>query len=270
MNERHLHLVGEAHEEREKPCPSHQEPERWYVGLPLDTVHALEQRVQRINAMVAQATLDMGRELVEAHKEIQALKAGGFQAWVNARIGISEQDASQLMAVYERFGERSVMVLSRFAQTALLLLSAPSVPSEARDEARVRTEAGDTITVQRAKDLIEAQRAQPCAEEAAQAAQTDAQRLRQQIEQHQASSREATAALEQQIRALHEALASRPESEAQGREVDRGLSAVTATLEPLQANVRERTDQQDCLLAKARQPGEELVALRETTQAERE
>ncbi len=236
------------------------------MGLPLDTVHALEQRVQRINAMVAQATLDMGRELVEAHKEIQTFKAGGFQAWVNARIGISEQDASQLMAVYDRFGERSVMVLSRFAQTALLLLSAPSVPPETH----VRAEAGDTITVQRAKDLIEAQRAQQCAEEAAQAAQTDAQRLRQQIEQHQASSREATAALEQQIRALHEALASRPESEAQGREADRGLSAVTATLEPLQANVRERTDQQDRLSAKARQPGKELMVLRETTQVERE
>lgn len=49
-------------------------------------------------------------------------------------------------------------------------------------------EAGDTITVQRAKDLIEAQQAQPRAEEATQAAQTDAQRLRQQIEQHEAAT----------------------------------------------------------------------------------
>jgi hypothetical protein len=220
--------------------------------------------------VVAQATLDMGRELVEAHREIQALKAGGFQAWVNARIGISEQDASQLMAVYERFGESTIMVISRFAQTALLLLSAPSVPPEARDEARVRAEAGDTITVQRAKDLVEARRAQPRAEEAALAAQADAERLRQRIEQHEARTRETMAALEQQIRALHEALASRPESEAQGREVDRGPSAVTATVEPLQANVRERTDQQDRLSAKARQPGKELMVLRETTQVERE
>lgn len=270
MNERQLHLVGEAHVEREKQCPSHQEPERWYVGLPLDTVHALEQRVQRINAVVAQATLDMGRELVEAHKEIQPFKAGSFQAWVNARIGISEQDASQLMAVYERFGESNIMVLSRFAQTALLLLSAPSVPPEAHDEARARAEAGDKIMVQRAKDLIEAQRAQRQAEEAAQAASEEAQRLRQQIEQQEAKARETITALTRQIYALHEAMASRPESEAQAREVKVLPPAITATVEQLQAKVRERTDQRDRFSAKDQQPGEDQVALREAPQVERE
>jgi 16S rRNA C1402 (ribose-2'-O) methylase RsmI len=145
MTERPIHLVRKEQTCGAEQRPSLQEPEPWYASLPLDTVHALEQRIQRINAVVAQAALDVGRELVEAHKEIQGMKEGSFQAWVKARIGISEQEACQLMAVSERFGERNLMVLSRFAQTALLLLSAPSVLQEAYNQALAQAASAEAI-----------------------------------------------------------------------------------------------------------------------------
>ncbi len=84
--------------------PDEAEPEACYAGLPPATMHSLEQRARRIKGIAARSALDIGLELAEARREIAAAgAAGGFQAWVRAKIGITEQYASQLIAVSEQF-----------------------------------------------------------------------------------------------------------------------------------------------------------------------
>lgn len=109
--------------------------EECYVGFSDETILALEHRLLRMKGFVAQSALEIGHELIEARKEIQRYKAGGFQAWVKTKLGIPEQYAYQLISVYEQFGESKLSLLSHFANTALRLFAAPSVPQQVRETA---------------------------------------------------------------------------------------------------------------------------------------
>ena len=244
---------------------SEHELETYYAGLPEETILLLEQRVRRIKGIVAQSVLEIGHELAEARKEIQRYKEGGFQAWIKAKVGITERYAYQLISAYEQFGKREIISLSQFADTALLVLAAPSVPQEARDAAIQLAEAGREITVQGAKDLIEAKRAQIQAEEAAQLAQR-------QLAEEQIRSQEKVAKLTQRIAELQEEIASLSQPEVEIREVEKEVLPpdVATTLEKLQAKVQGLTEQRNNLSKKAQQLGADLAALRENTEAERE
>jgi hypothetical protein len=243
------------------PC----EENEIYAGLPEETVHSLEQRARRIKGIVAQSALEIGQELADARKEIQRYKAGGFQAWVKAEVGITEQYAYQLIAVYEQFGESKIILLSRIGTTALLLLAASSVPQEARDAAIHLAESGQSITVQQARELIEGTRARLQAEEAVKLAQ-------QQLAEEQARSQEESARLTQCIAELQEEIASLSSPRVEIREVEKEVLPpdVATTLEELQETVQGLTRQRDLLSAKAQQLGADLEALREAREAERE
>jgi hypothetical protein len=59
------------------------------------------------------------------------------------------------MSVAEVFGPKSSIIADlRIAPTAAYLLAAPSVPEAARQEAIEKAEAGQTVTVATAKDIL--------------------------------------------------------------------------------------------------------------------
>lgn len=246
---------------------SEHERETCYAGLPEETIHSLEQRVQRIKGIAAQSMMEVGQELAAAKAEIEQGQGGGFQTWVKAKLGITEQYAYQLIAVYEQFAKlkgKLSLPLS-FANTALRLLAAPSVPQEVREEALQLAEKGVNITAQQAKELIETKRAQIQAEEAAQLAQR-------RLAEEQIRSQEEISRLTQRITGLQEEIAALSQPEVTIREVEKEVlpPEVVATLGKLQAKIQALTDQRNNLALKVQQLGTDLETLREAREAERE
>ena len=158
-----------------------------YDGLPVETVASLRQRAFRIKGIVHAAAVEVGKEFAEAKKEITPYKNGGFEQWVETETGITRAYAYQLINAYEKFGE--VYNNYTLSNTAMLLLSSPSVSQEARNEAIQRAESGEKITVKIAKEIIEAKQAQERAEEEAQRAYEEAKKASQQLWQTQEVSR---------------------------------------------------------------------------------
>jgi len=205
--------------------------------------------------------IEIGEELVEAKKEIQPYKEGGFKGWVETQVGITERYAYALINSYEHFGKTEIISVSRFVNTAMLLLSAPSVPQEARDEAIQRAEAGEKINVKLAKEIIEAQFARQQAEEAEQQAHAEALLAQQEI-----------ANLTQRIEALQNEMASFVQPEVEIREVEKEVISpeTTATLEKLRLQVQELTEQKKNLSKRVEQLSDEINTWRESHEAERE
>ncbi|HEU5383832.1 MAG TPA: DUF3102 domain-containing protein [Ktedonobacteraceae bacterium] len=248
------------------------EQEACYSGLPAETVRSLRQRVLKIRALVVQSVIEIGRELSEAKEEIRPYQDGGFKNWVETEIGITEQYAYALMNAYEHFGKTKIILVSHFVNTALLLLSAPSVPQVAREEALQLAEAGEKITVGRAKAIIEAQRAQKQAEEAEQRARTEAQAAQQHLREMKAASEESISRLTQRITALERerlALATPP---VEIREVEKEVipPEVTAQLDALQAHIQQLTEQRNALAKKAEELSADLETWREAREEDQE
>lgn len=265
MNER-------GHLAEDHPEVVEHELEECYTSLPEETIRVLEQRLLRIKASVTRSALEIGYELAEARKDIQRYQGGGFQAWVKTKVGITEQYAYQLIAVYEQFGESKPGLLSHFVDKALRLLAAPSVPQEAREEALQLAEAGESITVRQARELVQAHQARQRAEEAEQQARQEAEWARQQLREKEMDAQEEIAYLTQHIATLTQEMASLSTPEVEIRAVEREVISpeVTAQLEHLQKRVQELTEQRDNLSKKAQQLGADLAALREDTEAQRE
>lgn len=77
--------------------------------------------------------IEIGQKLVEVKA---ALGHGKFGDWLRAEFGWSDQTALNFMNVARRFGE--IPNGLEFAPRALYLLSSPSTPTEAREEALER------------------------------------------------------------------------------------------------------------------------------------
>lgn len=74
--------------------------------------------------------LDIGKELTETKAK---LEHGQFGDWLSIEFGMSERSAQRFMSVYETYGSKSDTV-SLLNDSALYLLSGPSVPAAARQE----------------------------------------------------------------------------------------------------------------------------------------
>lgn len=74
--------------------------------------------------------LDIGRELTETKTK---LEHGQFGDWLSVEFGMSDRMARHFMQVYEVYGAKTETV-SVLNDSALYLLSGPSVPEEARQE----------------------------------------------------------------------------------------------------------------------------------------
>lgn len=93
---------------------------------------------------------EQGRLLAEAK---QRLPFGQWGRYLEMEYAYSIDVADRLVAIYKHFGQIPRLAESS-SRSALAMLAAPSVPEPARAEAIQRAEAGETITIQRAKEII--------------------------------------------------------------------------------------------------------------------
>src|SRR6185312_5160935 len=129
--------------------------------------------------------------------------------------------AYQLISVSEQFGESKLSLLSHFADTALRLLAAPSVPQEVRETALRHAEAGETMTVRQAKALIEANLARQRAEAATQHAQQEAERAHQRLREKEAEAQAEIDRLTHRLMVLTQEMAALSIPEVEIREVEK-------------------------------------------------
>jgi hypothetical protein len=97
---------------------------------------------ERIKARTVGTVIENGRDLLEVKN---ALGHGLFTQWLGQTFPFTERTAQRWMSAAERYGSKSE-VTSVLKSEVLLLLAAPSMPEEVRDEIEARAVAGERIT----------------------------------------------------------------------------------------------------------------------------
>ncbi len=104
---------------------------------------------ERIKARTVVTVIENGRDLLEVKK---ALGHGLFTEWLAQTFPFTERTAQRWMNAAEQYGAKSE-VTSVLKSEVLLLLAAPSMPEEVRDEIEARAVAGERITVAEVEHL---------------------------------------------------------------------------------------------------------------------
>lgn len=127
-----------------------------YQELDIETRKAVQERTAEIKALVKRAAkdiVDIGSKLIEVKDR---LGHGKFDNWLEVEFGWKRTTAWNFMRVADKFSKFES--LDRIAPSALYLLSAPSAPDAARQEALERAEAGESITYSSAREIVEEHR----------------------------------------------------------------------------------------------------------------
>lgn len=122
-----------------------------YASLDAATASFVQQQTGELRVLIKRTTQDIveiGRKLIYVKDK---LKHGQFGEWLAAEFEWSQDSASNFMRVAQQFGDNPI--ISEFAPSALYLLSAPSTPETAREEALTRAAAGESITYSTAKQI---------------------------------------------------------------------------------------------------------------------
>jgi hypothetical protein len=205
----------------------------------------------RIIGRTQKAIIDNGKDLLAVKTDIGH---GHFLNWVQS-IGISADTAQRWMGVAESF--REIPQSAVFDKTALYLLS--KAPESARDEAKQRAELGEKITEEIARQIRDAHKAR---EEAIAREQTAQAQLRLFEDQEQSRRSEITH-LSMQIKDLERQLAEQSTQNSIPPEV-------TARLEKLQRDIKERTRERDNLAEVREEQRKALEEYRNANRAVRE
>jgi hypothetical protein len=147
----------------------------WHVGLSNGLHASLKQRAKNIKNIVTKAALEIGKELYEAREELHTETQTGFDKWIEEETGLSRGYAYSLIDTYRQF--ENCLVTRQFSGESMRVLSGPSIPQSARDEAINRAESGEKITVATAKEIGEAHKAREEAEEAKEEAEQKVKEL---------------------------------------------------------------------------------------------
>lgn len=110
-------------------------------------------RIDKAKGQLVGGMLDIGKALTEAKEKYGRKPDTNFKQWVEGRCGFSLSKAKLLLAVYSTFAKR-INVYPFFEDSAAYLLSAPSCPEGARDEAIELAEAGERVSHKKAKEII--------------------------------------------------------------------------------------------------------------------
>lgn len=125
-----------------------------YSNLDADTAQFLNQQASAIKVLVKQSLeniIEVGKRLIEV-KDL--LAHGEWMDWLDAEFGWSERTALNYMRVSREFKIENISNL-QIANSALYLLAQPSTPEEAREEAVLRAQSGERITVSSTKELLD-------------------------------------------------------------------------------------------------------------------
>ena len=101
-----------------------------------------------------------GGKFAEIRDRLAHNKAGGFEGWVASK-GLARASVYRLIGLHAGFGNCINLRQLDIDKSAAYLLSAPSTPEPARQEAVERAEAGERITVAKARVLIDNAHATP-------------------------------------------------------------------------------------------------------------
>jgi len=123
-----------------------------YASLDTGTAQFLNQQASAIKVLVKQSI----ENIIEVGKRLNDVKAllvhGQWMDWLEAEFGWTERTALNYMRVAQEFKIENISNL-QIATSALYVLTQPSTPNEAREEAIARAQAGERITVSSARDL---------------------------------------------------------------------------------------------------------------------
>lgn len=125
-----------------------------YSTLDAETRIVVQQRVTEIKALAkrsAQDTIDIGKKLAEVKAK---LGYGQFQNWYSLEFGFSRETANTFMRIAEKFGADSSTWLTT-ATSVLDLLSKPSTPESAFDEAVKVIMGGKPLEPKQAKAIVQ-------------------------------------------------------------------------------------------------------------------
>lgn len=125
-----------------------------YDSLSIEKKEFVKTKTAEIKILIkqtAQGIIEIGQRLIEVKDE---LPHGDFLKWLESEFEWSKSTAYNFINVAEKFP--TVGSLINFYPRALYLLSAPSTPESAREEAINKAEQGEKITNEKAKELIEA------------------------------------------------------------------------------------------------------------------
>ena len=135
-----------------------------YGDIPEPEVRALERTVEKIGELrsrAARCAIEAGRELKEAQDRLSNRKSGTFERWVESRCGITPRHARNFISAFETFGGKPENVFRLFDDSSMFLLSAPSCPEDARNEALKLANSGKPVTHKVAKEIVEKHRPKP-------------------------------------------------------------------------------------------------------------
>jgi hypothetical protein len=121
------------------------------------TDERLEMIAKDIETTHTNAVLYIAARLAEARDIFRYRRdEGGFGGWVETRLHYTRSTAYNLLSIHERFGgEKNLSKrLDTFSASILYLLAAPSTPESARDEIIERAQAGESVSVAKAKCIV--------------------------------------------------------------------------------------------------------------------
>jgi hypothetical protein len=109
--------------------------------------------LDRLDRLTSRTIFLVGKELIEARKQLARHGSGVFNSWCTTRLGFGRTTAYKWRKVVEAFGDCSHC--ERFIDpSALYLLSAETTPVRAREIAQARARKGIRIKAATAKSLI--------------------------------------------------------------------------------------------------------------------
>lgn len=123
-----------------------------YSHLDSETSLFVREQTEEIRVLMkrtAQGILEIGQKLLEIKGK---LGHGNFLNWLKTEFNWSEPTAQRFMQVARQFKSINLMNLS-IAPSALYILSAPSTPNSAREEAISLAQSGEDITFTTAKEI---------------------------------------------------------------------------------------------------------------------
>jgi DNA repair exonuclease SbcCD ATPase subunit len=123
-----------------------------YGTLDLDTRSFVQTKTAEIRILVkqtAQGIIEIGQRLIEVKEK---LGHGNWLPWLEGEFGWNEQTARNFMNVARNFPQ--IQNNFGFQLRALYLLSAPSTPESAREEALSLAESGEKISHAKAQEII--------------------------------------------------------------------------------------------------------------------